>query len=222
MTRLQLLQALWLEAGASGDEPTSSESQTGETGRLVSWNDNAYYRIQALHYDWDFLRDDFSFTTTDGTQTYTPAAAGASELGNWKTDDVRLYSSVNDEAWIDFTPWDEFRRIYLFGSARALERRPVAFSIKPNNSIILGHTPNDEYTVNGEYWKRPQTMTADDDEPLIPDQFQWVIVWRALMFYGVYEGADELYSHGEKEYLRALSELELDQHPLPGLSEPLV
>ena len=222
MTRLQLLQTLWHEAGANGTQPTTSEGTTGETSRLVSWIDSAYYRIQALHYDWDFLRDDFSFTTSDGTQTYTPAEAGISELGNWKVDDVRLYDSVSDEGWLHFYPWDEFRKVYLFGSARALESRPVAFSIKPNKSIILGHTPDDEYTVNGEYWKRPQAMDEDEDEPLIPNQFQWVIVWRALMFYAVDAGADELYEHGVNEYLPALSELELDQHPLPGLSEPLV
>jgi hypothetical protein len=49
-----------------------------------------------------------------------------------------------------------------------------------------------------------------------------VIVWKALMFYGAFEGAPEAYAHGEKEYRDAVAKLKLNQLPRTVYGSPLV
>ena len=74
--------------------------------------------------------------------------------------------------------------------------------------------PDAVYTVNGEYVKQvtAQTLTNNTDIPVIPDQ-QLIIVWKALMYYGAFEGAPEVYAHGETQFNNALNKLEYNQLP---------
>lgn len=221
MNRLQLVQRLHAEAAATGSSPTTTLSQTGEALRLVDWIDQAYEDIQNLHTEWDFLRHDFSFSLTVNDRDYTPTEAGYSELNAWSISDtgqdVTIYDSRADESFLIYEPWVQFRRVYLIGNNFSQTGRPYHFSVKPDKTIIFDLLPNDTYTVSGEYFKRYQAMAASNTaEPLIPTQYRMIIVWRALMFYAAYEGADEVYSHGNNEYGKLLAELELDQLPMPS------
>ncbi len=210
-TRLELTVDLRREAGASGTGPSSTISQTGESARLVEWIDTAYEAVQSLHGGrWHFLRTEFSFNTIANTGNYTKAAAGLTELGSWKEDTLRCYlaaTGVSDEQELEYVAWDEFRFVYGRGTSSTQTGRPSLFTIKPNNSLTFWPIPSAIYTVTGEYFKRPQAMSADADEPLIPQQFQPVIVWKALMLYGAYTAADEKYSHGQNEYRAVLHQL---------------
>lgn len=195
--------------------------------RLVNWILKGYEDVQQEHETWLFRRDDFSFETISGTQTYTPLAAGIDDFGAWYFDPdhsnlsgIRIYSSASDEQDLIFFPWDEFRANYKYGSFRTQSSRPTIFSIKPNMSMELWATPDAVYTVNGEYIKTTQTMTANADEPLFSD-YHMVIVWKALMYYGAYEGAPEVYAHGEKEYRKMLAKLEINQLPKITYGAPL-
>lgn len=222
MTKLEIVKRIWLESGAGGSEPTTTVGATGETLRFSRWADTAYEYVQNLHFNWDFLRTDFSFNTEASKSTYSLSEAGVSDLCQWKVKDVRLYSSVNDEGWIEYYDWDCFRNIYLLGSMRSKTGRPEAFSIKPDRSIIFGQIPNGVYNVNGEYWKVADTFASESAEPIIPTRYQLVIVWKALMLYGAYENAIDAYSHGETEYKKAIVNLEDDQLPRERFLEPLV
>lgn len=208
----------------TGTGPATTVAQVGEYGRIVEWIESAYQKIQNLHPNWDFLRADFSFATAASTANYTKTTAGVAELGTWKTDTFRCYltaSGVSDQQEIDYVPWAEFRESYSLGSLSTQEGRPDLFTIKPDQSVTFWPIPNDIYTVTGEYFKRAQTLSADASEPLIPLAFQDVIVWRALMFYGAYAGADEKYAHGQNEYKQVLAKLELNQLPAMEMAGPL-
>lgn len=208
----------------TGTGPTATTSQVGEYGRIVEWIDAAYQKIQNLHPNWDFLRNDFSFSTVASTGNYTKSAASVSELGTWKTDTFRCYltaTGVSDQQDLDYVPWADFRESYSRGSLSTQEGRPILFTVKPDQSVTFWPIPNAIYTVTGEYFKRAQTLAADASEPLIPLAFQDVIVWRALMFYGAYVGADEKYAHGEREYKQVLARLELNQLPEMEMAGPL-
>lgn len=183
-------------------------------GKIVDWADSSYQDIQNLHSDWDFLRFDFSFSTIASTATYLTSAVALDELATWKQDSVRAYlTSLADQSRLDPGPWDVFRDLRQFGVIP--EERPTEFSIKPDKSIVFWPTPNDIFTITGEYWKRAQTMTANVDEPLIPSQFQMAIVWKAVQYYAADQGAAELYATAEREYMRLIRKLEL--HSLPKL-----
>lgn len=208
MNRLALVKRFNQESAMTGLTISTTIGQSDSIARMVDWVDLAYQDVQGLHVDWDFLRHDFSFQTGTTSREYTKSSAGLPELAAWKVDDIRVYKTITDESHLIFTSWENFRRTFLFGAYRGTTGRPLYFSIDQANSFWTDAIPNDAYTINGEYFKRPQVMTLDTSEPLIPLQHRMVIVWRALMLYGAYEGADDVYSHGEKEYRRVLSQME--------------
>ena len=81
--------------------------------------------------------------------------------------------------------------------------------------------PDAVYTVNGEYYMDMQTMTLDADIPILPD-YHMAIVWKALMYYGAFEGAPEVYAHGQEQYEKLLSKLEINQLEKMTYGPPLV
>ena len=223
MNYLALTKRLRLEAALSGTGPASVVGQTGEMGRLVEWIAAGYNDIQTAHATWRFLRSDFSFSTIASTQTYTPAAVSITDLAEWIRESVSLYSSVADECFLEYIPWEEFRSGYLLGTNRSTEGRPSAVTVKPDNSLTFWQIPNAVFTVNGEYFQTPDVMTvADASEPNFPARFHMAIVWKALMYYGAYAAADEKYTHGEREYNRLMAQLEFDQLAKLSWGEPLV
>ena len=222
MNFLQLSQRLRQEAGIAGSGPTTVISQTGELGRIVSWVLSAYEEIQNLHSTWRFLQADFSFSTVASTQNYTKTTLSLTDLGSWKTDDVRIYSAVTDETYLTYFPWDKFKELYLYGSQRTQTERPTIFSIKYDDSISLWAIPDDTYTVNGEYFKTAQTMTLDASEPLIPSAYQMAIVWKGLMLYSAYNSIPDAYAHGQNEFRGILRKLEFSQLDRMTWGDPLV
>lgn len=224
MNYLQLCQRLRQDCRISGSGPTTVVSQTGEYGKVVDWIDTAYEDIQNLHANWRFLQQDFDFTLTIGTREYSPADAGITDLSRWKTEeygDVRCYLTAADEQRLFYLPWGEFRDLYLIGNSRTTSGRPSHFSIKPDNKICFDVLPDAAYTVLGEYFQTPDTMTADADEPLFPSNYHMVLVYRAMMFYGADYAADEKYTHGNNEYRKILRKLEHNQLHHFTWGEPL-
>ena len=77
--------------------------------------------------------------------------------------------------------------------------------------MVLYPIPDTAYNIAGEYFRKAQPLTDNTDEPLYPSEYHMIAVWRALMFYGAYDAADERYSHGQNEFRRLLSALHADQ-----------
>jgi len=221
VTFLALCQRLRQEAGLSGTGPASVLSQVGEMKRIVDWVASGYEDIQNLHATWRFLRTGFSFSTIVSTQDYTPAAVALTEFSEWIKNDIRIYSSVADESQLEYYPWDIFRQAFFFGSQRTQTGRPSIVTVKPDNALALWALPDAVYTVNGEYYKSAQVMTANADTPVIPTKFQMIICWKGLMHYGAYAGAEEKYAHGSNEYKKLLSMLEYEQLEDFTYGEPL-
>jgi len=221
MDFLGLCQRLHSEAGVSGSAHTTVIGQTGMLLRLVNWALTAYEDIQNLHPDWKFLRKAFSFPTVAATQNYTLATLGFTDLNSWISNDVRIYSAVADETRLTYIPFDAFKYTYQIGPNRTSEGRSTLFSIESDNSISLWQLPDAVYTVNGDYFQKAGDMTLDVDEPIIPSEYHMIIVWRALMFYGAKEGADEVYAHGQNEYKNILRRLRFSQLPKMGWGPPL-
>jgi hypothetical protein len=223
-TFLQLCQDLRREAGISGTDsmPAAVTSQTGEMKRVVEWVKKAYRDIQNLHPNWHFLSTEFSFQTISSTSTYTKNSVSLTELGSWDPTTFRAYltaTGVTDEQELRYWPnWHKFRDAYLIGASRSTSGRPTDFSIKPDKSIVLWPTPSAAYTVVGEYFKRAQELSANADEPLFPQEFHDILVWRAIVFYAAHEAAPEVYAHGKSEYNRLLRALRRDQLPMISIA----
>lgn len=219
MNFLAGVQRLRLECGISGTGPVSVVGQTGEMLELVTWYNSAYEDIQNLHKTWRFMRDDYTFNTIASTPAYTPSGAGITDLGEWIQRDVRVYLNADDEQQMAYEDWDLFREVRDIGTVQ--EGRPSVFSIKPDNSIVLWPTPDTEYVVRGEYYKKAETMSADGDVPIFPSQFHMIIVWRALITYGAGMAAGEKLTLGQAEYVRLRRSMESSQLPRIKWGAPL-
>lgn len=225
-TFLELCKDLRREGAGVGTGPTAVAGQVGEYGRIVEWILSAYEFVQNKNQGlWNFLRFDFSVPTVASTANYTLATLSLTELGTWKVDTFRCYltaTGINDQQDLEYVPWEVFRESYTLGSLSTQEGRPMVFTIKPNKSVTFWPIPDAVYTVTGEYFKRAQTMTLDADEPLIPAQFQQILVWKGLESMGWEQGAPEKQMRGEREFMRLLSELELDQLPDMMVAGPML
>jgi len=225
MNFLQLAQRTARECGISGTGPASVLSQTGEAGRIVNWVNTAWMDIQMLHQDWDWLRTSTSFVTVASQASYTPAQAGTTNFGMWVRDSFRNYltaTGTDAEVYMDFMPYENWRNVYQFGSNRSATSQPKFFTILPNKSVGLGPVPVVGYTVTGDYFTCPTEMAADATIPVMPTHFQMAIIYRAMMSYGAFEGATEVYQRGETEYKKIIRRMENDRLPEFEFGDPLV
>lgn len=224
MTFLQLAQRLRTEAGIAGTGPTTVINQSGELGRLVNYINDAYEEIQGLSESWYFMRNDFTFNTVSGTNTYARSTIASPALENWRTDSFRIYTTsigVNDEQWLLYRDWDTFRDTRVFSSIQSQTGRPIDFSVKPDKTIILWPKPNAIYTVRGEYWRTAHVLVADADTPLF-SQYQMLILFAALKKYAAYVNETALFAYAQNEYARHLNSLRLDRAATIQLAGPLL
>lgn len=219
-TFLQLVQQLAKECGTTKDPATTIttvQSATGEVGRLASWIQTAWRDIQSLHPDWQFLRSSVSFTTTNGQATYTLTQCGlaANTFGAWVRDSFRNYLTAtgqSSEIFMSYMPYDVWRNAYQYGAMRTSYSQPFTVTIAPGMSLGLGPVPLSGYTVIGDYYQAPVDLQLDADTPSLPSWHnKMLIVYKAMMSYGAFESAPEVYARGETEYNKLITRLENDQ-----------
>jgi hypothetical protein len=190
--------------------------------RIVSWIATAWMDIQILHQDWDFLRGSASCTTVAGQEAYTLTDFGltAATWGMWERYTFRNYvtsEGTNSEIFMEHIDYDTWRDSYFYSGFRAARTRPIVIAVRPSDSaVILGPVPAEGYTITGDYFAAPVALEADADEPAIPKQYRMVIVYKAMMAYGRYEGAPEVYQFGENEYKKLMKRLQVDETPQVG------
>lgn len=216
MNFLQTVQRLRRKCRVTGAGPTTVIGvQVEENARLIDWVNEAWVDIQTIRPDWLWMRTSCSFQTQLNKATYSLSDIGiSSTFGNWKRDTFRNYVTsvgLNSEIITDFKPYDEWRNEYQIGAIRNSPSRPNCITIAPDLSIGLGPVPIAGYTVTGDYFKVPSEMVADADIPGLPAQFHMLIVYRAMMYYGVSESAPEIFDSGEKDFNAMLNRMSLNQ-----------
>lgn len=228
MNFLQGVQRLCRECGVGN--VTTTVGQSGEARRMVDWYNTAWMDIQGSRRDWGWMRTSASFVTVAGQATYAiGTAAGevgvsAATFGSWVKDSFRSYltaTGTSAETFMDYIPYDDWRNLYQFGSARTSTAQPTEFTVLPNKSIGLGSVPLVGYTVTGDYFTCPTEMSADADIPTLPVHYHMAIVYRAMMMYGAFESAQEVYQRGELEHKKIMRRVENDRLPTISLGEPL-
>lgn len=219
MTFLALVQRLGVECSINGTGPVSVIGQVGQMGRLVNWINSAWLEIQGLHDNWNFMREDFSFNTIADVGDYpTESAIGLADMSEWHKDSFRVSRTdlgPIDEQFIVEWDYETFRDTYRYGEQIA--GRPFVFAERPQGGDIwLGPKPDAVYTVTGEYQRSPTVMVMDDDTPDIPKHLHMIIVYKAMIYYGLYEAASEVLGRGELQYNILMAQLE--RRELPGIT----
>ena len=229
MNYLQLINRARVECGVSGASTPLTEvtALTGESYRISSWVNSAWVDIQTAKEDWQWMRDTVEFTLITQQQFYTPTEAGVgSTFANWKRDSWRASSvgqDYKDEQLLNYMDYTTFRNLYMYANMRNTYARPVVVTIDPDKRLGFGTKPDQPYVISGEYYVQPTEFSASTDAPpsVFPDRFHMMIVYRAMMFYGGYESAPEVYQRGEFEFKRLMNRLDIDQLPTLVSGPPL-
>lgn len=188
---------------------------TGSLGRVVGWVSDAFSDIQMDCDAWDFMRSSsllgagVSFQTVAGQASYPlgtgagTVGIGADTLGKWDAETFRCFPTAvgfQGEIAMGDVTFDEWRDVYMFGAMRSQKTQPYVIAVGPDLSLCLGPPPNSLYTITGDYFVAPTDMVADTDIPFgLPTRFHMLIVYRAMMKYGGYESAPEVYQRGSEE-----------------------
>lgn len=213
-TFLELAQRASIECGVSSSGPASLLSATGIDLLMKGWVSESWVDIQRMHDDWHFMRRSANFQTVNGLHSYTPAQCGVTNggIGKWQRETMRNFhtaSGIGTALFMDYLDYDEWRDAYLFGSQRDVRTRPTVFAVNPfDHGLSLGPVPTAEYTITGDYFLRPSALENDADVPSLPAQYMMAIVYKAMMEYGAYDAAPEVYSRGEKRYNEIIRQLE--------------
>lgn len=233
MTFLELVNLARSEAGVASGDLASFSNLSLESTRFKNWVAKEWELLQTEREDWQFLRGNFQFDTTTNQASYTPQQAKAtidgtnataSILADWKRDSLRLSTSganYADEQLLGFMPWDTYRNLYQYGAMRSQRAKPVAYSIDPQKNLWFGIVPDGAYTVVGEFYRTPQSLSDVADVPLMPARFHPVIAYRALRAYGIFMAAPEVIGRADEKLGRLENDLLADQLPPMMLGEPL-
>ena len=226
MNYLGLVNRTMQECGIPGSELTTTANQVTEKKRFVDWVAQAWLEIQLGIEDWQFLRSDFEFDTVADQQSYdVESDVLLTDFANWKDNSFRIYlkaSTRSAESFLSQWLYNEFRDVYMFGTNATATAQPSVISIAPDKALLFGLLPNDVYTVRGEYYMTPQELSDDADIPLMPTRFHMAIVYKAMMSYGVFEAATEVYQRGDTLYNTFINKLKADQAPGIIIGAPLI
>lgn len=218
MNNLQLVQRLRRKCRVIGANPATIEGVTlnEELARLIDWTNEAWVSIQNERADWRWMRKSAQFQTVAGQPSYTIAQIGLTDFGNWDRETFRTYNTLagkSGEIQLDYIDYDTWRNQYQFSGFRDARTMPVQFTWLPDDSVGLGPTPTDGYTVTGDYFAIATEMTKNIDVPGLPAQYHMAIVYRAMMFYGASEAASEVYNEGEAEYKKLMYQVRRRELP---------
>lgn len=213
-TFLEFTQRVSSECGIPGSGPSALSGATGQNQMLFQWVAQAYSEIQTKHPDWRFMlvRPGVSFATVGSQIEYTPMQAGisAGTVGAWRTNTFRRYltsAGQSSEVRMTYYDYDTWRDRFNIGSLRTSAVDPVVFTVSPEKYLLL-QCPLAGYTITGEYYRSPEVFDADGDVSILPVELNLAIVYQAMMYYGHYESAPEIFNRGETGYNRLMKRFE--------------
>lgn len=202
MNFLELVRAVYEEAGVSGQAPANVASATGEAKRIVRWVNEAYRQIQTRVLDWKWMLGTASVSTTAGDGDYAVSDfSGTSRHRSWVHNSARIYKQAlgkNDETPLFYQPYEDWLATYNIGNPS--NARPLHFTIGPSNNILLGPKPDDVYVVTIDFRKSVHVLAANEDVPELPSDYHYAIVYGALMKYARFEAAPEIYDDAKEDF----------------------
>lgn len=159
--------------------------------------------------------DTFTVSATAGG-TVIATTGTQSGTHTMTSNNTTTFVGFASEIFMPYYKYDQWRDGYEYGALRQVQTRPTLMTVTPSKGIGLGPFPAAGYTVVGDYYKIATQLSLAADVPALPVQFQMAIVYRAMMSYGAYESASEVYQRGEVEFNKMIRRL--ISRELPGVS----
>lgn len=223
MNLLALTQAVAFKSRTvpGSGNPAALTGLTGRLARCLDWTQEAYREIQRHRPDWSWMRREFSGAALENTSTFEFGDWSITRFRSWRYDGrpgrdsgwtVYLTSEgAVDERPLTFCPWETFRALYRRGDPET--GYPQVFTIDPRNRVVLAPTPDDDYTVTGEYMLGLQPLTLAADVPEMPETFHELIVYHALIMLSESDEAAYLEPRVRNRAQVMMAELAADQLP---------
>jgi hypothetical protein len=208
------------ESGVAGEGPSSVVGQTGILAKIVNRVAQGWVEIQASQMYWKFLRSQLvNFPLVIGQRIYTmqtalPAGFGTQFIDKFDPENSYIYTtSTEDETKLRWFSYSDFRQRYrTFPSGR-----PTSCAVGLDGTVVFNTTPDRAYVINLDFWETPELLANNADIPALPEQFHWVLVWKAVMMFAGSVMATDLFSYANSMYNPLYSKLCIDQlDEVPG------
>ena len=194
MNFLAICQAVHEELGLDGAQtlPTAVTAQTGRLAQIVNWVRRTNSEIQAKHKEWKFRRSG-GVVTLPATQalvtqaTIVAANATYNELAPFFRGDrryVNIYqSSVGkaDTQPVWYLEYEQYRG--WIDRQPLITGRPGRYSVRPDGALLFDTLADVNYAVEFDFVRTIQDLTANNDVPIIPDDYHDAIIYGACMKY---------------------------------------
>ena len=238
-TYLEICQNTAREVGLARGESAISAvtTATGDAQRIVRWVRDEWTKIQNMNKGtWRFLRVTATLPTVSGTGSYaygaftdSLTASVINRFNRWAIDDIldppRLYlqsAGIGGEVRLTFIPWDLFKNHYKLGSLATTTGQPQHITVDPQDKIVFGFIPNAVYVATVDYYRSAQILSADANEPECPSDFHDLLMYRAMVRYGVYKNKPESIITGTTEGSILMNQLRRNEGPQMRLAGPMV
>lgn len=205
MNLLQLVNRSRRECTDKGSDLTTVQGSLAlENQRFKDWVQESWDELRMSNPHWRWLRATAQFDTTALINGISLSAAGAPTCTDWDKGTFRAWRKsvgASDEQILPFMEYETWRNVYQFGAMRTQSSRPVAVTVKPDNSLGIGPLPDDVYTVVGDYWGTGAALTLDADSPTdsgLPERFHMLLVYGAMEKFAHHEAAPEVYQRAAR------------------------
>lgn len=234
MNFLQLVQKAIRKSGARAEVPSSLTSVTGIQLEFKEFVADAWRLIQMERQDWYFRQaeqaiDIDNVALTDGMRVPTSLIDSANSR-SWNF--IHLYDvyvrlrndDTDNPSPIYFVPWNNWQEklgrndLQLeYNDEKDIEGRPQHFTVAPTGELWLNPIPDLEYEMGFIGPTAIQELSADTDTPTLPEAYHDMIMWKAVMDYGMYHSDVASINRGESHY--TAYKKNLDQEYLPHMTK---
>lgn len=120
--------------------------------------------------------------------------------------------AVTDELPLQFIPWSSFEN--RFDKASLLPGQPTLVTEDPTGRWRFYPALDRKYTVKFRYGRQPQDLVEWDDVPKgLPEEWEDLILWRAVQYYGEYDEQPSVANRARGNYKNLLLRFQRQTRP---------
>ena len=197
-----------LHAGLQGS--VSSVEATDYQEYLAEAVRSAWVDLQNEREDWKFMWETDTFSTSAGINEYSNASIMTAAGNTWGVAKWKLDAFYKDSDKMTEVEW-EFYRDNEDGLKEADSKSFVIKEFRDAGIIILGSEAI--HSIQTEYYRTPQELLSNTDIPLLPEEFHYILVWKALEDVAAYLGNSAIYERHSWKYDTLINKLMKSQVP---------
>ncbi len=217
MNYLEIARAVRAQSGISGEGPSNVNETVGIYGDVLRWVREAYNEIQTEYENWNFLHVNYAMTLPNLFLEMSMPTEGvrviAKETFVWQF-------QLGDKNRIQYVPYSVWKIKDEFALKTPKIEEPSYVTILPNGNLLFNSRFAEELLISFEGYREPAVMVNSTDIPIFPAQYHDLIQFKALMKYGAYYNAQEVYKANEIAYKNLLSKMKYSELPRENLVTP--